>query len=313
MTLHRLSCIVLGGGGFIGTNLCRRLALSGAKVGAFGRRCIFPRALGSVEWHPGDFSDTTALAAAIEGHNIVFHLIHTFTPYFASLDVVADLQQNVTSTLALLDICRKLDVKRVVFVSSAGTIYGLAKQFPTPETAPTDPITAYGISKLAIEKYLGLYEYLHGLEFRVLRVTNPFGPFQVSIKNQGIIAALISHALAGKSVEVWGDGSVVRDYVFVDDVIDALEAAAADRGDMRIFNIGTGHGRSLRDVVAAIEKQLNRKIEIVWKQRRRMDVPTSIVATDRARDVLGWTPKTSFEVGLERTIAWWHNYAATLR
>jgi UDP-glucose 4-epimerase len=147
----------------------------------------------------------------------------------------------------------------------------------------------------------------------VLRVANPFGPFQVPTKNQGIIAALISHALTGKSVEIWGDGSVVRDYVFVDDVIDALEAAAADRSNMRIFNIGTGLGRSLRDVIAAIEKQLNRKIDITWKQRRRMDVPTSIVATDRARDVLGWTPKTSFEVGLERTIAWWHNYAATLR
>jgi UDP-glucose 4-epimerase len=81
---------------------------------------------------------------------------------------------------------------------------------------------------------------------------------------------------------------------------------------MRIFNIGTGHGRSLRDVISAIEKQLNRKIDITWKQRRRMDVPTSIVATDRARDVLGWTPKTSFEAGLERTVAWWHSCAATL-
>jgi UDP-glucose 4-epimerase len=313
MTVHWPSCIVLGGGGFIGTNLCRRLASSGAKVRAFGRRRMFPRALATVEWHQGDFSDTAALAAAIEGHDIVFHLVHATTPYPASLDAAADLQQNVASTLALLDISRSLDVKRIVFVSSGGIIYGRAMQFPTPETAPTDPITAYGISKLAIEKYLSLYEYLHGLEFRVLRVANPFGPFQVPTKNQGVIAALISGALEGKSVEIWGDGSVVRDYVFIDDVIDSMEAAAADRSDMRIFNIGTGQGRSLSEVVAAIEHQLNRKLDITWKQRRPMDVPASIVSVGRARDILGWVPKTSFETGLERTVAWWQTCARAHR
>jgi UDP-glucose 4-epimerase len=307
VTPHHLSCIVLGGGGFLGTNLCRRLASSGAKVGAFGRRRTFPRALEAVAWHPGDFSDAAALAASIAGHDIVFHLVHTLTPYFASLDMTADLQQNVAPTLALLDVCRKLDVKRIVFVSSGGTIYGPTKEFPTPETAPTDPITAYGVSKLAIEKYLGLYEYLHGLDFRVLRLANPFGPFQVPSKNQGVVAALISGALQDQTVEIWGDGSVVRDYIFVDDVMDALELAAVDRSDMRIFNIGTGQGRSLRDVIVAVERQLNKTIDIAWKPRRPIDVPTSIVSAQRAKAVLGWTPKTSFETGLERTAAWWRS------
>jgi UDP-glucose 4-epimerase len=305
MTSRPPTCIVLGGGGFLGTNLCRRLASSGAKVRAFGRHRMFPRALKAVEWLQGDFSDAAALAAAVEGHDIVFHLVHATTPYSANLDMTADLQQNVTSTLALLEISRNLGVRRIVFVSSGGVVYGPAERFPTPETAPTDPITAYGVSKLAIEKYLGLYEYLHGLDFRVLRVANPFGPFQVAAKNQGVIAALISRALDGKNVEIWGDGSVVRDYIFVDDVIDALETAAADRSDARIFNIGAGRGRSLRDVIASIEKLLKAKIDITWKERRSMDVPTSIVSIERARDVLGWTPATPFETGLERTIAWW--------
>jgi UDP-glucose 4-epimerase len=305
MTARPPSSIVLGGGGFLGVNLCRRLAAAGGRVRAFGRRCLYPQALAGVDWYPGDFSDAAALAAAIESYEVVFHLVHATTPHSANLDMAADLQQNVVSSIALLDISRNLGVKRIVFVSSGGVLYGQAEQIPTPEDAPTEPITAYGISKLAIEKYLALYRHLHGLDFRVLRVSNPFGPFQVTTKNQGIVAALIAHALADEPAEIWGDGSVVRDYIFVDDVVDALAAAAADRGDARVFNIGSGHGRSLREVIAALEAKLGRRIEINWKPGRAIDVPTSILSIDRAKTVLGWTPKTPFDRGLEQTIAWW--------
>jgi UDP-glucose 4-epimerase len=305
MTTRPPSSIVLGGGGFLGVNLCRRLAAAGGRVRAFGRRCLFPQALGGIDWYQGDFSDAAALAAAIESYDVVFHLVHATTPHSANLDMAADLQQNVVSSIALLDISRNLGVKRIVFVSSGGVVYGQAKQIPTPEDAPTEPITAYGISKLAIEKYLALYQHLHGLDFRVLRVSNPFGPFQVATKNQGIIAALTAHALAGEPTEIWGDGSVVRDYVFVGDVIDALEAAATDRSSARVFNIGSGHGRSLREIIAALEAALGRKMEINWKPGRPIDVPTSILSIDRARMTLGWAPKTPFEQGLAQTVAWW--------
>ncbi len=310
MSVGGLSCIVLGGGGFMGVNLCRRLASSGSRVRAFGRRCLFPDALQGVEWYQGDFADAVALASAIETYDIVFHLVHATTPHSANLDMAGDLQQNVISSLALMDICRNLGVKRIVFVSSGGTIYGPAAQIPTPETAPTEPITAYGISKLAIEKYLALYEHLHGLDYRILRVANPFGPYQVPTKNQGIIATLVSRALRHESIEIWGDGSVVRDYIFVGDVIDAMEAAAAGRGDERVFNIGTGRGRSLIEIIAAIETQLDRKLDIGWKPGRPIDVPASVLAIERARDVLGWTPRTPFEKGLEQTIAWWRSRLA---
>jgi UDP-glucose 4-epimerase len=310
MSLRGASCIVLGGGGFIGVNLCRRLASSGLRVRAFGRRCLFPEVLDGVEWYQGDFSDAVALAAAIETYDVVFHLIHATTPHSANLDMAGDVQQNVMSSLALMDISRNLGVKRIVFVSSGGTVYGPTGQIPTPETASTQPITAYGISKLTIEKYLALYEHLHGLDYRVLRVANPFGPYQIPMKNQGIIATLVSHALRHERIEIWGDGSVVRDYIFVADVIDAMETAAADRGDGRIFNIGTGQGRSLREIIASIEVQMGRELDISWKPGRPIDVPASVMAIERARDVLGWTPKTPFEKGLEQTIEWWRSRAS---
>jgi UDP-glucose 4-epimerase len=216
-------------------------------------------------------------------------------------------QRSVVPSLALLDVCLKLGVKRVVFVSSGGVVYGPATVIPTPEIAPTDPITSYGVTKLAIEKYLALYEHLHGLDYRILRVANPFGPFQMPRKSQGIIAALLSRALDDESIEIWGDGSVVRDYIFVGDAIDALVAAASDQSDTRIFNIGTGQGRSLLEVIAAIERQLGKRLRIEWRPARLVDVPTSIVAIERAREVLGWLPKTPIEEGWRETIAWWRS------
>jgi UDP-glucose 4-epimerase len=214
-------------------------------------------------------------------------------------------QKSILPSLAMFDLCRKLGVSRVVFISSGGTIYGRPDLIPTPETAPTEPITAYGISKLAIEKYLALYQHLYQLDYRVLRVSNPYGPFQTAMNNQGVIAALISRAMHDETVEIWGDGSAVRDFIFIDDVIDAMVSAACDAGTERIYNIGSGTSHSLREVVAAIQGQLHRDLKIEFKPARPFDVPASVLAIDRARQALGWAPKTAFAVGLDRTIGWW--------
>ena len=298
------SCVVLGGGGFIGTNLCRRLAASGVHVRAFGRHAHFPNQMDNIEWYPGDFRDTATLANAIAAFDVVVHLVHATTPQSSNLEMAGDVE-SIQASVAMFDTCRKVGVKRVVFVSSGGTVYGRAQQTPTPETAPTEPITAYGVSKLAIEKYLGLYERLHNLDYRVLRVANAYGPFHNATKSQGIIGTLISRALRGQKIEIWGDGSVVRDFVYVDDVVDALEAAIVDRSDQRIFNIGSGQGRSLRDIITMIERQLAMTLDIEWQAHRLQDVPASILNIDRARDVLGWHPKTSLDSGLEKTVDWW--------
>lgn len=158
---------------------------------------------------------------------------------------------------------------------------------------------------LAIEKYLALHQRLHGLQYRVLRVANPFGPFQVPVKNQGIISALISRAINNEAIEIWGDGSVVRDYIFVDDVVEALEKAMTDQSDMRIFNIGSGRGRSLIEVIRSLEALLHAKLRIDWKESRSIDVPVSVLAVDRAKAILGWAPSTPFELGLQKALDWW--------
>ena len=295
---------MLGAGGFIGTNLCRALLGQVQSLRAFGRRKSFPEALHGCTWMQGDFSDITSLLPALANCDVVFHLINATTPASANIDKVADLNANVVSTLHLLDACRESGVRRIVFVSSGGTIYGIPNQVPTPETTANNPITAYGISKLAIEKYLGLYEYLYGLENRVLRVSNPFGPYQTALKNQGVIAAFAHQALSGKPIEMWGDGSIIRDYIYIDDVVDALILAATHKGDSRIFNIGSGEGASLNKIVESISTLLGEDISVNHRPGRQVDVPVSILDITSAASELSWHPRFSFQEGLSSTISW---------
>jgi UDP-glucose 4-epimerase len=313
MPAAKPSCVVLGGGGFMGTNLCRRLYRSGHRVRAFGRTRHFPDELSGIEWRQGDFLNAQALAAAVENFDFVFHLVHGAMPLAANLAMTADVQRNIVPSITLLDLCGALGVKRVIFAPSGGTVYGIPQETPTRETATTDPICAYGISKLAIEKYLTLYERLYSLDFRILRIANPFGPFQVAWKGQGFIAAAVASALTGVPMEIWGDGSVVRDFVYIDDVMDAFEATMTDTGDDRVFNIGTGIGRDLRDVVTAIERQLGTRLAIKWAPGRAIDIPRSILSVERAAASLRWRPKTPFDVGLALTIDWIRGNPAAIR
>jgi UDP-glucose 4-epimerase len=299
-----MRCAVLGAGGFIGINLCQALLREGNLVRAFGRQQLSPEELEGCEWISGDFSNTSDVSAAINGCEIVFHLVTATTPATANVDKVADLNSNVTNTLHFLDVCLTSGVRKVVFVSSGGTVYGVPDQVPTSESAATNPISAYGISKLAIEKYLGLYKYLYGLDYIILRVSNPFGPFQLARKNQGVIAAFLERVFEGKSIEMWGDGSVTRDYIYIDDVVKALIVAAKYDGVIRIFNIGSGTGRSLKQIASAIDECVDVPISIVHLPSRAVDVPVNILDISLAANDLGWSPGTSFKDGLNFTFDW---------
>ncbi|NVD39797.1 NAD-dependent epimerase/dehydratase family protein [Ensifer sp. HO-A22] len=303
-SLRDRRCVVLGGGGFIGTHLSRRLAGKVGSLRAFGRSENRPRALSGIEWLGGDFNDPRSIRGALEGCDVVFHLINASTPSSANLDKIGDLKSNVVSTIQLLDACVAAGVQRVIFVSSGGTVYGVPQSLPTREDDACWPITSYGISKLAIERYLHLYEYIHGLEYRILRVSNPFGPHQTAERDQGVIGAFLRRIINEQPIELWGDGSVSRDYLYVDDVIDAFELAMLHEGRSRVFNIGSGVSRTLNEVIAALENVTGKKIDIVRKDGRLVDIPVSVLDISRARNELGWIPKTEFDAGLRSTFQW---------
>jgi UDP-glucose 4-epimerase len=241
----------------------------------------------------------------IDGSEIVFHLLGGTTPEVSNKDPATDLLANTLPCVHLLELCRAAGVRKIVFVSSGGAVYGVHTAIPIPEDAPTDPISAYGINKLMIEKYLHLYAGLGGSSTMTLRVANPFGPLQSPYRRQGLVPALIETVLAGRPVEVWGEGQVVRDYLYVTDVAEAMLAAAVYDGPERVLNIGSGEGRSVLDVVQSVCTVLGRRpASIVHKPGRRADVPVNVLDISRARQALGWTPRTQWEEGLRRTADW---------
>jgi UDP-glucose 4-epimerase len=303
--LTGVTSLVLGGGGFIGINLCKRLARQGFDVRAYGRRPLYTDVLNDVIWFQGEFDDRTALARAVEGSDVVFHLIGGSIPESSNKDPAGDLATTATSTLHLLEICRASDVRKIVFISSGGTVYGPGGPTPTPETAATDPVSAYGISKLATEKYLRLYRHLHGLDYCILRVSNPYGPYQNPNRRQGIVAALMNRIMNGQDLEIWGRGDVVRDFVHVDDVVEAIAAVVSYDGSSKLFNVGSGVGRSIKQVVDDVVTTMQvPDAKVVYRPGRATDVPINILDIELIKREIGWIPRTSWIEGLQQTADW---------
>ena len=299
-------CLVIGGGGFIGLNLCRALVDHGAVVNGFGHGISFPDSMpGAVNWVEGAFADQAALAKLLPGQDFVFHLVSGSVPQSSNLNPAADLELNVVGTVHLLDLCRQAGVGRVIFPSSGGTVYGIPQQVPIPENSPTEPISSYGIGKLAIEKYFGLYRHLHGLDYMCLRIANPYGPYQVARHGQGVVAALLQQALAGEKLAIWGTGDVVRDFIHIDDVIEAMLLACAYQGSTQLFNIGSGHGLSINQIAESIETTLGRgPLPRSYQAGRAADVPVNILDISLAGRELGWQPRIAWESGLAQTVQW---------
>jgi UDP-glucose 4-epimerase len=261
--------------------------------------------LRGIRWTTAEFSDRAALARAIEGSEIVFHVLGGTTPESSNKDPVADLQSCTLASLEMLEICRISNIRKIVFVSSGGTVYGIPQTVPIPETACTEPICAYGISKLAVEKYLYLYRRVHDLDYAVLRVANPFGAYQRPDRRQGVIAAMAHRIIQNEPVEIWGDGRVVRDFIYIEDVVRALIDVVGYSGPYRIFNVGSGIGRSILDVVADIAVVLDRpRIVPIYKPGRVTDVPVNILDITLIKNEVSWTPRTDWLEALANTANW---------
>ena len=300
---HR--CIVLGGKGFIGSHLVEALLAQGHFVRVFDRPNVASvggkiQNNADYEIYEGDLASEADVSEALQGCEICFHLVSTTLPKSSNIDPVFDIETNLMGTVKLLKDAAKKKLRKVVFLSSGGTVYGAPVKLPIDEQHPTNPICSYGIIKLAIEKYLELYYLLDGLDYTVLRLSNPFGERQRSHASQGAVAVFLGKVLRGEIIEIWGDGTVVRDYIHISDVVSAMIAAMGYQGSEHVFNIGSGEGVSLNDMISMIEQVTNRKANVRYVAKRDFDVPISVLAIDRAKKELAWSPHMSFLDGIEQ-------------
>lgn len=303
-----MKIVIFGGGGFIGSAVADRLLLDGHELRIFERPRVEPYReflkTEHVEWLSGDLLSMHDVSDAVNQTDFVIHLVSSTLPKGSNDDPIYDVQSNLVASLQMLNAMVAGNIKKIIFISSGGTVYGTPIYLPIDERHPTEPQVSYGITKLAIEKYLLLFERVHGIKATILRVANPFGERQRIETAQGAVSAFLQRALNGQPIEIWGDGTTIRDYIYISDVADAFAQAVTYDGSKSIFNVSSGVGTSLNDLIALLEEALGHPIERHYLPGRPFDIPVSILSNELARREMGWIPKVGLREGIETVIKW---------
>ena len=297
-----MRALVLGGNGFIGSHLVDQLLISGVGVRVFNRGPErIQRPLSSIEYITGEFNDIDSLGDALTDIDVVYHLISTTVPSTSNNDPVRDITDNLVNTVNLLELMRQKSVSRIVYLSSGGTVYGIPEVSPIRETHPLQPISSYGVVKVAIENYLHMFYELHGISYVALRASNPYGPRQSNAGLQGVIGTYINCLKNGRSLEVWGNGEIIRDFIHVEDLV-SLCVSAGMTDAVGCFNAGFGEGASILDIIDILSEHTGMSIVPIFREGRSFDVPHVVLDIEKTTEEFNWRPKISLKAGIARTL-----------
>lgn len=303
--------LVTGGAGFVGSHLVDRLVDDGWKVLAVDdlskgkvARLADARRRGDVTFHQMDIRTPEMMELGERFRaEVVFHLAAQASVSASMKDPIHDADVNVVGTLRVLEAARRGSARNLVFTSTGGAVYGAKVQLPAKESYPMRPDSAYGISKKVVEDYFRLYHDLYELDYTIIGPANIYGPRQDPFGEAGVVAIFSRAMLDGVSPTIFGTGEDTRDYVYVEDVVDALMRAAATGGGMFV-NVGTGVETSVNHLYKTIAAHADFDGEPVYGGPRPGDVPRSVLDNTRAREQLGWEPYTPLDDGIRRTVEW---------
>jgi UDP-glucose 4-epimerase len=301
-----MKVLVLGGSGFLGSHIVDKFLAGKHDVSVYD---LYPerfrRSPSKIKFFTGDFGNVGALSELISsGFDAVIHCVSTTTPKSSNESPEFDIQSNVIGTLNLLDICVRHKIGKLVFLSSGGTIYGnIGDAELVAESHPVRPMCSYGVSKLTIEHYLDVYKHLRGLDYVALRLSNPYGERQSPLRALGALTVFLHKILKRQPVEIWGDGSVTRDFIYVGDVATAVYLATVNPIS-GIYNVGRGTGYSLNDILEHISRVVHLTPEVNWLPSRSFDVPKIVLDASKIRTATGWRSTTSLEDGIGITAEW---------
>lgn len=299
-----MKILVLGGCGFIGSHVVDKLLAAGQYLRVMDRAPErFRPPLADVEYIFGDYSDNTILVEALADIDVVLHLASATVPGTAARDPVGDVARNLVPTIGLLENLRKLRIPRLVYLSSGGAVYGIPRQVPTPEDHPLRPTNSYGIVKAAIENYIRMYGANEDLATTIIRPSNPYGPRQSNIGIQGVVATFLHQLRHGDTLQVWGDGNVVRDYIYISDLADLVVNSVLS-SNVGVYNAGSGTGISINQVISIVEAVTGRKAEVDYHPVRPVDIPRSILDIRSAQLCLDWKPQILFAEGVRLHWDW---------
>jgi len=302
-------CLVVGGNGFIGSHLSERLLREGYEVAVLDRFKSGVNNLkeirGQIEIFRGSYLDQELLRTAMKGMDYVFHYASSTTPATSIADPDYEIQSNLLGSVRLLQIARDEGVKKVIFPSSGGTIYGEPKRLPVREEDCALPSNPYAISKWAVERYLHHFHELYGLDYLILRYSNPYGERQSPYGMQGVIPIFLNRIKHNQRPVIYGDGSMVRDYIYITDIIDATSILFERVIKDKVFNVGSGIGVSLNEIIKTMYSILGEEIRPIYEINSSRTYVTSIVLDiAKIETKTGWKPSTSIEEGIRKTWIW---------
>lgn len=303
---------VLGADGFLGRALVTELAKQkDMTITAFSRFSSLARE--DADSHPfnnlknvtivrGDFYNRDEVEGVIKDADYVFHLVSSTTPASSTKDPLVDIDTNLRSSVELFSLCSEHKIKKIIYFSSGGAVYGNTDDEYITESEHLAPVSPYGISKVAIEQYLEYFRQSRNLDYLVYRIANPYGPGQNIFGKQGVIPIFIHHLIDKKPITIYGDGEMVRDYIYIDDLVEMVCQTFNKKTTHRIYNLGSGNGTSINALIKALEASRGgEQAQKEYLPKPATFVNRNVLSIDRFINEFNINPKVALEEGIERT------------
>jgi len=299
-----MNILVIGGNGFIGSHLIDHLLVKGHNVRVYDISFErYRKPLLNVDYRISSLENIPDLYEALLSIDIVFHLASASVPSTSNIDTISDINKNLIPTLNILNLSVRLGIKRIIYFSSGGAVYGNPLTKLITEDHPLNPISSYGIVKVTIESYLSLYQKMYGLESLILRPSNPYGPRQGHFIAQGVISTFLRKIQKNESVTVFGDGNSTKDYIYIKDLID-LSYELSFSSEVGVFNLGSGLGTSINDIIDKIKAITKKNIVVNNTENQKYDVTHFVLDNSKSINILGTYPFTTLDDGVSKTWDW---------
>lgn len=301
-----MKILLIGGNGFIGSHLMDKLLNSGHSVRILDRGPEkFRKPNENVEYFFGAITENKILFEAMKGMELIIHLVSSSVPSSSNNNVKNDVINNILPTISILDNMVKLKIKKIVYFSSGGAIYGNSSNLPIKEGSPLNPISSYGITKLTNEKYIKLYSQIHKIEHLIIRPSNPYGPRQGHFAAQGIISTFLRKIKDGGIMEIFGDGENRKDYIFIEDLVDRVSYLVNQHFE-GVYNIGSGIANSTNQIKELTLSTTNSNQTVNYVQRKAYDVSDFVLDIDKIQKacVKDVPALIDIEEGIKKTWEW---------
>lgn len=293
------TCLVLGAGGFLGKNLCKELVKEYHVIAYDLRKSAELEDIENLEMIEGNFIETKDFTSILKGVDKVFHFISTTIPSEDTSNIDKEILENIVPTVRFLNSMVQCGVKEIIFASSGGTVYGETGDHVNKIEDRLNPICSYGVQKKVIENYLEFFGLYHGINYKIVRISNPYGIGQNPQKPQGVIPIFIYRLFSKEPITIYGDGNNQRDYIYMGDLVEALIKVAQYKGNQHIFNIGSGKAYSLHEIIDIITKEAGMNFSnIMYKDIRKCDVSKTLIDISVTQKELNWSPCVDVETGI---------------